>query len=199
MCQWIVWHRWVTGHLQAQQGATSMLMTGLAISFQVPLQWRHNERDGVSNHRRLDCLLIRLFRCRSKKTSKLRLTDLCEGNSPVTGEFPAERPVTRLIFPFDDVIMNFESFLLISNKWSMASHEILNGFTPIFFNSRHHYVKAGFLLKFAFYLTHFPRSVLLRVSILHIKDEAWYTVKYTIAFVIYMWATLIRCFIWIVA
>ena len=25
------------------------------------LQWRHNERDGVSNHRRLDCLLNHLF------------------------------------------------------------------------------------------------------------------------------------------
>ena len=30
-------------------------------------------------------------RCRSKKTSKLRVTGLCEGNSPVTGEFPAQR------------------------------------------------------------------------------------------------------------
>ena len=28
--------------------------------------------------------------CRSKKTSKLRVTGLCEGNSPVTGEFPAQ-------------------------------------------------------------------------------------------------------------
>ena len=27
-----------------------------------PLQWRHNERDDVSNHRRLDSLLIRLFK-----------------------------------------------------------------------------------------------------------------------------------------
>ena len=45
------------------------------------LQWRHNERDCVSNHRRLDCLLNRLFRCRSKKTSKLRVTGFCEVNS----------------------------------------------------------------------------------------------------------------------
>ena len=29
-------------------------------------------------------------RRRSKKTSKLRVTGLCEGNSPVTGEFPAQ-------------------------------------------------------------------------------------------------------------
>ena len=48
------------------------------------LQWRYNERDGVSNHRPLDCLLNRLFRCRSKKTSKLRVTGLSEGNPPVT-------------------------------------------------------------------------------------------------------------------
>ena len=33
----------------------------------------------------------RLFMCRSKTTSKLRVTGLCEGNSPVTGEFPAQR------------------------------------------------------------------------------------------------------------
>ena len=53
------------------------------------LQWCHNGRDGVSNHRRFDCLLYRLFGSRSKQTSKLRATGLCEGNSPVTGEFPA--------------------------------------------------------------------------------------------------------------
>ena len=28
---------------------------------------------------------------KSKKTSKLRVTGLCAGNSPVTGEFPAQR------------------------------------------------------------------------------------------------------------
>ena len=55
------------------------------------LRWRHNERDGVSNHQPHDCLLNRLFRCRSKKTSKLRVTGLCEANLPVTGEFPAQK------------------------------------------------------------------------------------------------------------
>ena len=38
-----------------------------------------------------DCLLNRLFGRRSKKTSKRRVTGLCEGNSPGTGEFPAQR------------------------------------------------------------------------------------------------------------
>ena len=48
------------------------------------LQWHHNERDGVSNHEGLDCLLNRLFRRRSEKTPKLRVTGLCEGNPPVS-------------------------------------------------------------------------------------------------------------------
>ena len=55
------------------------------------LQWRHNEHDGVSNHQPPDCLLNHLFRCRSKKTSTLRVTGLCAENSPVTSEFPAQR------------------------------------------------------------------------------------------------------------
>ena len=36
----------------------------------------------------------------------LRVTSLCKRNSPVTGELPAQKPVTRKRFPFDDVIMN---------------------------------------------------------------------------------------------
>ena len=55
------------------------------------LQWRHNEQVGVSNRQRLDCLSNRLFRPRSKKTSKFRVTGLYEGNSPVSGKFPPQR------------------------------------------------------------------------------------------------------------
>ena len=40
----------------------------------ITLQWRHNGLDGVSNHRRLDCLFNRLFKRRSNKTSTLRIT-----------------------------------------------------------------------------------------------------------------------------
>ena len=54
------------------------------------LQWHHNGHGSVSNHQPHDCLLNRLFRRRSKKTSKLRITGLCAGNSPGTGEFPAQ-------------------------------------------------------------------------------------------------------------
>ena len=68
------------------------------------LQWRHNERDGVSNHQHHDCLLNGLFRRRSKKTSRLRVTGLCAGNShrwPVYS--PHKWPVTRKMYHFDDV------------------------------------------------------------------------------------------------
>ena len=41
------------------------------------LHWRHNGCDSVSNHQPHDCLLNCLFRRRSKKTSKLRVTGLC--------------------------------------------------------------------------------------------------------------------------
>ena len=55
------------------------------------LLWRQNGRDGVSNHQPRGCLLNRSFRHRSKKTSKLRVTGLCAGNSPVIGEFPTQK------------------------------------------------------------------------------------------------------------
>ena len=55
----------------------------------VALMWRHNGHDGVLNHQPHDYLPNRLFRRRSKKTSKFRVTCLCAGNSIVTGEFPA--------------------------------------------------------------------------------------------------------------
>ena len=54
------------------------------------LQWRHNGHDSISNHGPHHCLLNCLFRHRSKKTWKLRVTGLCAGNSPWTGEFPAQ-------------------------------------------------------------------------------------------------------------
>ena len=89
-------HSYLTG-VSATVWATTKKMKSL--------QWRHNDCDGVSNHQPHHCVLSRLFRRRSKKISKLRVTGLCAGNSPVSGEFPAQRPVTLKIFPFDDVIM----------------------------------------------------------------------------------------------
>ena len=74
--------------------AKASVITG---NWTTTLQWRHNDHDSVSNHQPHGYLLNRLFGRRSKKTSKLRVTGLCAGNSP--------GPVTRKMFPLDDVIM----------------------------------------------------------------------------------------------
>ena len=54
------------------------------------LLWHHNGRGGVSNHQPHVCLLNRVFIRRSKNTSKLHVTGLYVGNSPETGEVPAQ-------------------------------------------------------------------------------------------------------------
>ena len=59
--------------------------------FGITLRWRHNDHDGVSNHQPHGWILKRLFRRRSKKTSKLRVTGLCVGNSPGPLNSPQKR------------------------------------------------------------------------------------------------------------
>ena len=60
------------------------------------------------NHQPHVCLLSRLFRRSSKKASKLHVTSICAGNSPMAGEFPAQRASNAEMFRFDDVIMFVE-------------------------------------------------------------------------------------------
>ena len=79
---------------------------------EMTLQLRHNGHDGVWNHNPHHCLPNRLFRRRSKKASKLRVTGLCEGNSLGPVNSPHKGPVTRKMFPLDDVIMEFRHRLL---------------------------------------------------------------------------------------
>ena len=69
------------------------------------LHWRHNGRDSVSNHQPQGCLLNRLLRRRSKKTSSSASLAFVRGihRGPVNS--PHKGPVTQKMFPFDDVIM----------------------------------------------------------------------------------------------
>ena len=78
-------------HIESKNYCALDVCTRARLVYSYSLQWRRNEHDGVSNRQPHDCSLNRLFRQRSKKTSKLRVTGLCAGNSPVTGEFPAQR------------------------------------------------------------------------------------------------------------
>ena len=73
---------------------TGDLIKALIWNLFTTLHWRHNGRHSVSNHQPHHCLLDRLFKHNSKKTSKLRVTGLCAGNSPLTGDFPAQMAST---------------------------------------------------------------------------------------------------------
>ena len=94
------------GYTHSHVLSTSRLvLCGVQLHIPTPLQWRHNDHDSVSNHQPHGCLLNLLFRRRSKKISKLRATGLYVGNSPGPVNSPHKGPVTRKMFPFDDVIM----------------------------------------------------------------------------------------------
>ena len=84
-----LWRHWIVLTF-IRQGRNGNINNGDFEANNAALQWRHNGCDSVSNHQSHDCLLNRLFRPRSKKTSKLRVTGLCAGNSPGTSEFPAQ-------------------------------------------------------------------------------------------------------------
>ena len=66
------------------------------------LQWRHNGLDGVSNHQPNDCLLNRLDQRKHQSSASLAFVWGIR-RWPVNS--PHKRPVTRKIFPLDDVIM----------------------------------------------------------------------------------------------
>ena len=82
-----------TSHYLSQCGLRFLTPQGASRPYWVntALQWRQNERDGVSNHQPHDGLLNCLLRRKSKKTSRLRVTGLCAGNSPLTDEFLAQK------------------------------------------------------------------------------------------------------------
>ena len=96
------------------------------------LQWCHNEHHGISNHQPHDCLLNLLFRRRSKKTSKLHVTGLCEGNSPMTGEFRAQRASNTenvsIWWHHHAVYIHMESCL---THWGRVTHICVGNLTII--------------------------------------------------------------------
>ena len=69
------------------------------------LQWRHNGRDGVSNHQPHHCLLKRLLGADQRKQQSSALLTFVGGihRRPVNSRHKG--PVTQKMFLFDDVIM----------------------------------------------------------------------------------------------
>ena len=63
----------------------------------------------------------------SKKTSKLRVTGLYEGNSPVTGEFPSKKASNakfvsiwwrhHVVFQYQKILCIYSTFALLTPRW----------------------------------------------------------------------------------
>ena len=68
------------------------------------LQWHHNERDGISNHQHIDCLLYRCS-CADKKDQSSASLVVVRGIHRWPMNSPIKRPVTRKMIPFDHVTM----------------------------------------------------------------------------------------------
>ena len=65
------------------------------------LQWRHNKINGTSNHRRLDFFSTVSSGADQRKHQSFASLAFVKG----IHQWPLTRPVTRKMFPFDDVIM----------------------------------------------------------------------------------------------
>ena len=91
-----------------------------------PLQWRHNEHNGVSNYKPRNCLLNRLFRRRSKSHQSSSSLAFMWGIHRWPMNSPHKRPVTRKILLFDDVIMALNHFGDITIKCIWYHSSIFN-------------------------------------------------------------------------
>ena len=81
---------------------------------EISLHWRHNDHNDVSNHQPHGSLLNCLYRCRSKKTSKLRVTGLCVGKSPGSVNSPQKSQLRGKCFH----LMTSSWLLAIFQWWS---------------------------------------------------------------------------------
>ena len=82
--------------------------------------WRHNGRDGISNHQPHDCLLNRLFRRRSRKHQSSAPLAFGRWTHRWPVNSPHKWPVTRKIFPIYDVIMRGWSTHIAKTCWSTS-------------------------------------------------------------------------------
>ena len=92
--RWLLLVNWTVLSCGSQQLArmTEDPVTTARVTLAIPLEWRHNQRHGVSSYLQcIECLHNSFSGADQRNTSKLCVTGLCEVNSPVTGEFPAQR------------------------------------------------------------------------------------------------------------
>ena len=103
---WWLWMKCINGFVYKMNFLLIKSDYSLCCIYNVTLKSKHySGRGGVSNHQRPDCSLNR-----TKKTSKLRVTGFCVGNSPVTGESPHKWPVCG------------KCFQLMRSSWMFSMH-----------------------------------------------------------------------------
>ena len=73
----------------------------------------------ASNHRRLDCLLNSLFMRRSKKHQNSATLAFVQGIHRWMVNSPHTEPVTRKMFPFDDVVMKWNGKIVTLTHFSL--------------------------------------------------------------------------------
>ena len=92
------------------------------------LRWRHNWRDSASNHQPYDCLLNRLFRRRKYQSAASLAFVRRIHRGPVNS--PHKWPVTRKMFPFDDVIM---TYLALGSTWLIVMTALICLIEAVFY------------------------------------------------------------------
>ena len=108
---WLPWYSFCIKTVRLKKSAAPIKRNAInAIEYKLnskpALRWRHTGCDSVSNQQPHHCLLNRLFRRRSKKHQSSASLAFVWGihRGPVNS--PHKWPVTRQMFPFDDVIMD---------------------------------------------------------------------------------------------
>ena len=100
--------------------------------FPLPYQYHYDDvRMGAiaSQITSLTIVYSTVYSDADKKTSKLRVTGLCVGNSPGEVTSPHKGPVTRKMFPFDDVIMTLSIYGPEDPVHQCAEYVSLNMYT----------------------------------------------------------------------
>ena len=93
----LIYHQY-SWHLTLEENRGYKILIMLTIA----LQWRHNERNCVSNHQPRDCLLNRADQRKQQSSASLAFVRIIH-LWPVN--YSHKEPVTRKLFPLDEVIM----------------------------------------------------------------------------------------------
>ena len=165
------------------------------------LQWRHNGRDGVSNHQPHHCLFNRPFRRRSKKTSKLRVIGLCAGNSSVAGEFPTQIEIVSSVENCSiwwrhhehdgsntELKNNYSHCISVSRLWVLCKHNLILNFNVLAIKGEQYHSRT--------FCRHFTDDVF---KCIFTNDNKWTSLKIPLKFVPNVWINNIPALVRIMA